>query len=144
MNHLNFNFFFSISTDQRTSMKSNVKRPSSVSWMVTNPRGHFSRMGTPTVGYLLDSCAISSSAVAAAASLVATSTASSGAQQVRQMSDEFAADPSKKLISFLVVRIYHIYYGLVAHPNVILSIQLFLLLYTVNIVLFENLFLSRT
>ena len=75
---------------QRTSIKSNEKRPSSVSWMVTNPRGHCSRPGTPTAGYPLDSCAISS-AVAAAASLVAA-TASSGAQQVRQMSDDFAAD----------------------------------------------------
>ncbi|XP_046644768.1 uncharacterized protein LOC124331523 isoform X2 [Daphnia pulicaria] len=74
----------------RTSIKSNEKRPSSVSWMVTNPRGHCSRPGTPTAGYPLDSCAISS-AVAAAASLVAV-TASSGAQQVRQMSDDFAAD----------------------------------------------------
>jgi hypothetical protein len=80
-----FNFWV-----QRTSIKSNEKRPSSVSWMVTNPRGHCSRPGTPTAGYPLDTCAISS-AVAAAASLVAA-TASSGAQQVRQMSDDFAAD----------------------------------------------------
>ena len=93
-------FFKTISTDQRTSIKSNEKRPSSVSWMVTNPRGHCSRPGTPTAGYPLDTCAISS-AVAAAASLVAatassvpvsTGLLSTGAQQVRQMSDDFAAD----------------------------------------------------
>jgi hypothetical protein len=59
--------------------------------MVTNPRGHCSRPGTPTAGYPLDSCAISS-AVAAAASLVAATASSSGAQQVRQMSDDLAAD----------------------------------------------------
>ncbi|XP_059351050.1 uncharacterized protein LOC130695239 isoform X2 [Daphnia carinata] len=74
----------------RTSIKSNEKRPSSVSWMMTNPRSHCSRPGTPTAGHPVDSCAISC-AVASAASLAAA-TASSGAQQVRQMSDDFQAD----------------------------------------------------
>ncbi|KAI9556871.1 hypothetical protein GHT06_016663 [Daphnia sinensis] len=58
--------------------------------MMTNPRSHCSRPGTPTAGHPVDSCAISC-AVASAASLAAA-TASSGAQQVRQMSDDFQAD----------------------------------------------------
>ena len=67
------------------------KRPSSVSWMMTSPRGHSSRPATPTATYQLDTCAISSVAAAAAAVAAATA-ASPDAQQVRQMSDDFAAD----------------------------------------------------
>lgn len=58
--------------------------------MVTNPRGHCSRPGTPTAESAVDSCVISS--VVASAVPVSAVTASSGAQQVRQMSDDFQAD----------------------------------------------------
>lgn len=73
----------------RAANKGADKRPSSVSWMMTSPRRECSRPATPTAGYpLTESCTISTVAAAAAAVAAATSTA----QQVRQMSDDFAAD----------------------------------------------------
>lgn len=69
----------------RTSGKCGEKRPSSVSWMMS-PRGHCSRPATPTAAYQLDSCALASAAAVAAVA------SSSGAQQVRQLSDDFATE----------------------------------------------------
>lgn len=70
----------------------NDKRPSSVSWMMTSPRGHLSRPATPTATsyHQLDSFAITSASAAAVA--VAVGSSASGAQQVRQLSDDFAPD----------------------------------------------------